>query len=177
MSRSCSRLASSGCLVLVLLAAACGSPKGERSNDMAKALDNSKNITDHATQVERMKKLKHKADEDAGKAKDDALAAITAVAAPLPADVEAACAQASAGLDAFKQQRLSGAELERWNATKEPDLRKLSEACKATGSIERGVCLGSALAKAPIEFFPDTAQPELEAACEKRYPAAAPPPA
>ncbi|MBX7080512.1 MAG: hypothetical protein K1X88_15040 [Nannocystaceae bacterium] len=176
MSRSCSPRACAG-LVLSLFVAACGSPKGDRGSDMAKALDNSKNITDHATQVDRMKKLERKAEADATKAKDDALATITTVAAPLPADIEAACAQASAGLDAFKQQRLSGPELERWNATKEPDLRKLTEACKATGSIERGVCLGSALAKAPIEFFPDAAQPELEAACEKRYAVAAPPPA
>jgi len=149
-----------------------GGNKGDRDNAMAKALDNTKSGVNQKDDIEKLKKLKAKAEADAQKAYDDELARITTVAAPLPADLEAACTSAGAGLDAFMQKRLGGDELARWNATKEPDMRKVAEECKTTGSIELGACLAKGLGEASISEFANGSQGDIKAECKKRYGAA-----
>ncbi len=162
-------------LALVLLAGCGGGGNaGDRDNAMAKALDNTKSGVNQKDDIEKLKKLKAKAEADAQKAYDDELARITTIAPPLPADLEAACASAGAGLDAFMQKRLAGDELGRWNATKEPDMRKVAEECKTTGSIELGACLAKGLGEASIAEFANGSQGDIKAECKKRYGAPAP---
>jgi hypothetical protein len=157
---------------MALLVGCGGGSKGERDNAMAKALDNRTASGSKEEDIVRMKKLKAKAEEDAQKAYDDELDKITSLSPPLPADVETACADAGAGLDAFMQKRLVGDELARWNATKEPDMRKAVEDCKTHGKIEIGVCYGKALRDASVAEFANGSQGDIKEACKKRYGAA-----
>lgn len=173
-------LASKSTLVAALfvsfVAPACDGGSPDRQNEMAKALDNSKvgGNADKAAHAAGMKKLKEKADEDSKAAHAKELETITAVAAPLPADLDAACAEAAAGLDAFMAKRLTGDDLGRWTATKEPDLRKATESCKEAGKIEVGACLGKAYANASLAEFANGSQGEIKTECYERYGAALP---
>lgn len=160
-------------IVIAVLVAACGGgSKGERDNAMAKALDNRTASGSKEEDIARMKKLKAKAEQDAQKAYDDELEKITSLSPPLPADLETACADAGAGLDAFMQKRLVGDELARWNATKEPDMRKAAEDCKVHGKIEIGACYGKAFREASVAEFANGSQGDIKEACQKRYGAA-----
>ena len=173
-----SALAKHTATVLALLLVACGSgTKGDRDNAMAKALDNTKASSSKEGDIETMKKLKAKAEEDAKRAYEKEVETITALSPPLPADLELACADAGAGLDVFMQKRLTGDELGRWNATKEPDMRKAVEECKAEGKLEVGACIGKGLRDASIAHFANGAQGEIKDACKTRYGGAAAPPA
>lgn len=137
---------------------------------MAKALDNSKvGGGDKEAQAAKLKAMKAKAEADAKAAHDKELETITTLAPPLPADLPAACAAAAAGLDAFMSKRVAGDELARWNATKEPDLRKATEECVAAGSIEVGACFGQGLGTASLAEFANGGQGEIRETCRKRY--------
>lgn len=159
-------------IVMALLVGCGGGSKGERDNAMAKALDNRTASGSKEEDIVRMKKLKAKAEEDAQKAYDAELDKITSISPPLPADLETACAEAGAGLDAFMQKRLVGDELARWNATKEPDMRKAAEDCKTHGKIEIGACYGKAFREASVAEFANGSQGDIKEACQKRYGAA-----
>lgn len=152
---------------------ACGGGGADRAGDMAKALDNSKDTVPKEAQAARLKELKAKAEEKSKQAHADELQKITSLVQPLPADLETACADAGAGLDAFMQKRLVGDELGRWNAIKEPDTRKVVEECKAGGKLEVGACIGKAFREASVGEFANGAQGEIKAECTKRFGGAA----
>ncbi|MBC8073157.1 MAG: hypothetical protein IAG13_32845 [Deltaproteobacteria bacterium] len=161
--------------VLGLLLFGCGGgAAGDRDGAMAKALDNTKAGANEKADAEGMKKLKAKADQNAAEAHAEEVERITTLTPPLPADLEAACADAAAGLDAFMQKRVQGDELGRWNATKEPDMRKVTEECTTGGSIEVGACVAKGLREASVGEFANGAQGEIKDACKKRYGGAAP---
>lgn len=149
---------------------ACGGASPERKNDMAKALDNTKaGGGDKKTQAENIKKFKAKADEDHKKLHEAELQKLTTLAPPLSTDLEAACNDAAAGLDVFMKARATGDELGRWNAIRDPDMRKLAEECKTAGKPEVGACVGSAFRNASAAEFATGAQIEIREACAKRY--------
>ena len=157
---------------------ACGRPKADNSEDIAKAFagpapPDSKKETDA-----KMKAMKERAEAGAVKAKDDELQKITTVSPPLP-ELAAGCADAAAAFDEYRQKRLADApdELGRWNATKEPDLRKTTEACMASGKPEIAACQASALRGATVGHFGIESASELTEACTKRYGGGAVPPA
>jgi hypothetical protein len=160
-----------GCVALVLtfFAASCG---GESApSDIAKALDQKATTKGDAKSAEAMKALREKAEKEAAEAREAEIQKITTVGAPLPADIATACTEASASFDSFRQARLSGDSdaLGRWNATKEPDLRKFTEACTATGKVEVAACMAKALREASTAMFADTASEELALRCKKRW--------
>jgi hypothetical protein len=161
-----------------LLLPACGNNKDSNKDDIAKAFagpapPDSKKETDA-----KMKALKERAEADAVKARNDELEKITTASSVLP-ELEAGCADAAAAYDEFKQKRLAGNadELGRWTATKEPDLRKIGEACKASGKPEIAACQANAWKNASVAHFGIDADTELAEACTKRYGGGATPPA
>jgi hypothetical protein len=157
-------------LVLGLLLLACGGgTKGDRDNAMAKALDNTKSGGNKEADAEGLKKLKAKVEKEANDAHDKEVETITTLTPPLPPDLDGACADAAAGLDAFMQKRLQGDELGRWNATKEPDMRRVTEDCKSGGKLEVGACLAKGYREASVGEFANGAQGEIKAACAERY--------
>ncbi len=137
----------------------------------AKAFDNSSAQVDPKAADKGLKNLREKADREHAEARKAELEEITNVAPPLPADVATACADAGAAMDEFKQQRLAGnaVELERWNRTKEPDVRKFVEACTAMGKIEIGACFANAHRKASLAMFGVEAIDDLAARCQERW--------
>lgn len=162
------------CLALV---AACRERDPDRAEDLAKALDNTKTTNSKDDQAARMKEMKAKAEEKAKQAHADELKKITTVT-QLPADLDTACADVGTGLDAFMGKRLEGDELARWGATKEPDMRKAVEECKAGGKLEVGACIANALREASVGEFANGSQGEIKDECAKRYggaPAGMPP--
>jgi hypothetical protein len=153
-----------------LLLCGCGQKKEGNKDDIAKAFagpppPDSKKETDA-----KMKALKERAEADATKARTEELEKITTATQPLP-ELEAGCGDAGAAFDEFKQKRLGGDtdELGRWNATKEPDVRKVVEACKASGKSEIAACQASAWRNASIAHFGLDSDKELAEACAKRY--------
>lgn len=153
------------CLVLV---AACRERDPDRAEDLAKALDNTKASASKEDQSARMKEMKAKAEEKAKQAHKDELQKITTIG-QLPADLETACADVGAGLDAFMTKRLQGDELARWGATKEPDMRKAVEECKAGGRVEIGACIANGFREASVGEFANGSQGEIKEECSKRY--------
>ena len=158
-------------LVAVLVGCGGGKDKGEKK-DISKAFDNTSQIDTKANE-KRMKELKEKADKEAAQAREDELQKITTVTPPLPADVATACADAGAAFDEFKTKRVAAAGDEamtgRWNATKEPDVRKFVENCTAIGKLEIGACLASAHRNASMAMFGENATDEFAARCTDRY--------
>lgn len=158
-------------LCLALVACGGGKDKSEKK-DIAKAFDNTSQIDTKANE-KRMKELKEKADAEAKQAREDELQKITTIAPPLPADVATACADAGAAFDEFKTKRLEAggdqAMLGRWNATKEPDVRKFVENCTALGKLEIGACLASAHRNASLAVFGEAATDDFAARCNERY--------
>lgn len=157
---------------------ACGRPPADNSDDIAKAFagptpPDSKKETDA-----KMKAMKERAEAGATKSRDDELQKITTVSSQLP-ELKAGCADAAAAFDEYRQKRLADApdELGRWNATKEPDMRKMTEACKASGKPEIAACQATALRNASIGHFGLESATELTEACTKRYGGGAAPPA
>jgi hypothetical protein len=153
------------CLVVV---SACRERDPDRAEKIAKAFDNTPTPATNTDQSARMKELKAKAEEKANQAHADELKRITTVAT-LPADLDTACADVGAGLDAFMTKRLAGDELSRWAATKEPDMRKATEECKQEGKLEVGACFANGLREASIAEFANGSQGEIKAECAKRY--------
>ena len=149
---------------------ACG--KGDSSRDeIAKAFAGPPPKDDKKEVEAKMKALKEKADADAEKARTDELERITTVSAAQLPELEAGCIDAGAALDEFRQKRLADApdELARWNATKEPDLRKVVDACKASGKPEVAACQASAFRGASIAHFGLEGSTELVEHCNQRY--------
>ena len=159
-------------LCLALVACGGGKDEGDKKPDIAKAFDNTSQIDTKANE-KRMKELKEKADDEAKQAREDELQKITTIAPPLPADVATACTDAGAAFDEFKTKRLEAgsdeAMLGRWNATKEPDVRKFVENCTAIGKIEIGACLASAHRQASLAMFGEAATDDFAARCNERY--------
>jgi len=146
--------------------------KDDKAPDFAKAFDNTSQIDTKANE-KRMKELKEKADEEAAQAREDELQKITSVTPPLPADVATACADAGAAFDEFKTKRISAAGdeamLGRWNATKEPDVRKFVEKCTALGKLEVAVCLANAHRNASLAMFGEAATDDFAVRCNERW--------
>ena len=163
------------CWLLCLALVGCdgGKDKGdEKAPDFAKAFDNTSQIDTKANE-KRMKELKEKADREAAQAREDELQKITNVTPPLPADVAAACTDAGAAFDEFKTKRVQAAGdeamLGRWNATKEPDVRKFVEKCTEFGKIEIGACLANAHRGASLAMFGEAATDDFAARCNERW--------
>jgi hypothetical protein len=163
------------CLFLGLALVACDGGKGkgqEKAPDFAKAFDNTAQIDTKANE-QRMKALAEKANREAAQARADELERLTSVTPPLPADVATACADAGAAFDEFKTQRLTAAGdetmLGRWNATKEPDVRKFVDKCTAFGKLEIGVCLANAHRGASLAMFGEAATDDFAARCLERW--------
>lgn len=154
---------------LVLAGCDTSAPQGERDKALAKALDASPTGKDPKAAEERMKKLKQKAEDDARKAHDDALQKLTDLPATLPADLATGCTEVGRALEDFKEKRLTGPDLDRWMATKQPDMRRAVEACAATGSIALAACEANALHNAPVSEFTDGMLTELLQVCLERH--------
>lgn len=168
--RPTDRLLASLTLLCLALPACDGAEKDDKAPDFAKAFDNTAQIDTKAAD-ERMKALREKADREAAEAREAELQAITTVKPPLPADVATGCTAAGAALDAFKQERLASdaVELERWNRTKEPDIRKFVDNCTAIGSLEIAACLTSAHENATLAMFGPDATDDFAERCNRRY--------
>lgn len=152
--------------------AACGKSDSGKKDDIAKAFSGPAAKKD-GDPAKGMADLKAKAEAAAAKARNDELEKVTADP-PDVADLEKACADAGTAFDEFKQQRIVAEELGRWNATKEPDIRKVVEACKTVGNPRIASCQAKALRGATVgNFGPDSA-PELIEHCAKRWGGAAP---
>jgi hypothetical protein len=154
----------------VFVVLACGRPKADNTEDIAKAFAGPTPPDSKKETEAKMKALKERAEADATKAREDELQKITTAPSQLP-ELEAGCADAATAFDEYRQKRLADApdELGRWNATKEPDMRKLSEACKASGKPEIAACQANALRNASIAHFGLESANELTEACTKRY--------
>jgi hypothetical protein len=162
-------------LLCVALLGCGGEGKGEKKDeapDFAKAFDNTAQIDTKAND-KRMKELEEKAAKQAADARKAELEQITSLTPPLPADVATACAEAGAAFDEFKTKRLTAAGdeamLGRWNATKEPDVRKFVEACTAMGKLEIGACLTNAHRSASLAMFGEGATDDFAARCQERW--------
>lgn len=177
--RRCRSFASRVALVALvaggLVLGACGKGDGNR-DEIAKAFAGPPPKDDKKEVEAKMKALKEKAAADADKARTDELERITAVAAGQLPELEAGCTEVGAALDEFRQKRLADApdDLARWNATKEPDIRKVVDACKASGKPEIAACQASALRGASVAHFGIEGVAELTERCTMRYGGAAP---
>lgn len=163
------------CWLLCLALVACdgGKDKGDKkAPDFAKAFDNTAQIDTKANE-KRMKELAEQAEKERAAAREAELDKITSVTPPLPADVATACADAGAAFDEFKTKRVAAAGdeamLGRWNATKEPDVRKFVEKCTAFGKLEIGACLANAHRNAQLSMFGEDATDDFAARCTERW--------
>jgi hypothetical protein len=176
MNRTNHRVLVSPCWLLCVALAACDGSKDkgkdEKAPDFAKAFDNTSQ-TDTKANSKRMKELQEKADREAAQAREDELQKITSVTPPLPADVATACTDAGAAFDEFKTKRMEAAGdeamLGRWNATKEPDVRKFVENCTTIGKLEIAVCLTNAHRNATLAMFGENATDDFAARCQERW--------
>jgi hypothetical protein len=152
----------------------CGK-RDDATDDIAKAFAGPPAPDSNKETDAKMKALKERAEAGATKARTDELERITTAPSVLP-ELEVGCADAAAAHDEFKQKRLDGDPdaLARWNATKEPDLRKVSEACKASGQPAVAACQANAWRNASIQHFAAEGEAELAEACTKRYGGAPP---
>jgi hypothetical protein len=168
------RAAAPVCL-LALAIVGCGGGKSDKKDEapgFAKAFDNTAQIDTKAAD-KGMRELKEKADKEAAELREAELEKITSVNPPLPADAATACTEAGAAFDDFKTKRLAVGEDQalygRWNATKEPDVRKFVENCTALGKIEIGVCLANAHKNAPMSMFGVEATDDFADRCNQRW--------
>ena len=152
--------------------AACGKSDSGKKDDIAKAFSGPASKQD-GDPAKRMADLKAKAEADATKARNDELEKVTADPPDAP-DLEKACADAGAAFDEFKQQRIVAEELGRWNATKEPDIRKVVDACKSAGNPRIATCQAKALRTATVANFGPDSGPEIIEHCTKRWGGEAP---
>lgn len=153
-----------------------GCDSGKKGDDkkepsFSKAFDNSSAQVDPKAADKGLKDLREKADREHAEARKAELEQITNVTPPLPADVATACTAAGEAMDEFKQKRLAGdaVELERWNRTKEPDVRKFVEACTAMGKVEIGACLTDSHRNASLAMFGADATDDFAARCQERW--------
>jgi hypothetical protein len=146
-------------------------------NNYAEALSHVVETRDQAAAKvhaeERMKALRDKAEAEAVAAHEKAWQELIVVPAELPADLDTACNELSSAFDAFQLARLSGTDLERYEAVKQRDLEKLVERCQETGNLELAACQGHALANAPTSFDADDAT-NILTECEEKVSGEAP---
>jgi hypothetical protein len=152
--------------------AACGKGDGKK-DEIAKAFSGPPVPTKEGSE-KGMAELKAKAEAQALQARTDELDKITELPAQVP-DLEAACADAGAAFDEFKTKRIEAAELERWNATKEPDIRKIVEACKTNGDAKIAACQATAYRGASMANFGPDSDYLLIEHCNKRWGGGTPP--
>lgn len=155
--------------VALVVTLGCGGG-GDAPSDIAKAFDQKAPKADDKA-ADARKAMREKAEREAAEAREAEIQKITAVGAPLPPDIETACATAGESFDAFRQKRLAGdsTALDRWNAVKEPDVRKFVDACKETGKVEVAACMAGALRDASPATFADAASEELVERCKTRW--------
>lgn len=139
------------------------------SSSYAKAFDNRPDTEAQERNGDRMQKLRENADQDAALEREAQIETLTAVITPLPADVKTACAEAGRAFDHYARARLDGEELDRWDATKAPDIARFVEGCKATQQVAVGACMSHALSEAPTTMFGPEASTELAERCRKRW--------
>jgi len=113
--------------------------------------------------------LKARAEAKAAQAKADELQSITTVSGEMP-ELENGCTEVGFALDEFTRKRLGDPDdRERWNATKEPDIRRVVETCMAAGKPEVAACQANALRSASLAHFSREAAGEILEHCTKRY--------
>ena len=117
--------------------------------------------------AEKMNSLKKQAEEEAAKAKEEAFTKLIEVPAKGPADLDAACASVVEAFDKYQEARLDEAEMQRYEATKQPDLDKLSKACHGHGNTRAAACQANALKNADGQFVADDA-PFILSKCEEK---------
>ena len=158
-------------VLLGIVLAACGGDKDKDAGGMAKAFDNTSDAKKAKEAAANFKNMKEKADKEAEEVREKELEKLTTPPTPLPADIETACGDAGKALDEYAQKRLADDQtaLGRWNTTKEPDMRKLTESCTATAKIEVGACIANALRNAPPGMFGAEASSELIERCNTRW--------
>ena len=155
---------------MIAIALACASACGgdDKKQQLPKQLD----LKTDATKVDDKKvaDLKARAEAKAQAAREADIDKAASLPAQLPTDLETGCADAGKALDEYMQKRLAGdeAKLGRWNAIKEPDTRKLVEACKVTGKVEVAACEANALRTAPTTFT-DEEKDVFVQACVKKF--------
>ncbi len=160
-------------LVLAMAGFGVGCDNGgeSTSNSIAAAMGHvAKGKDEAAAKVhasERMKALREQAEAEAIEAKEEAYEALIAVPDQPGGDLESTCASAVQAFDKFNASRLSGAELQRYNATKQPDLDKLGETCRGLGNTKVAACQAQAFTKAGPLFSADDA-PFILTKCEER---------
>ncbi|MEM6994895.1 MAG: hypothetical protein AAF721_30565 [Myxococcota bacterium] len=162
------------CLLVVAvsgLGVGCDNGATSTSNSIAAAMGHVAKGKDEAEAKvhasERMKVLREQAEAEAAKAKEEAYAALIVVPANVDNDLKSACAAAAEAFDTFHTTRLAGSELQRWQATKQPDLDKFGEACRGLGSTKVAACQANAFANASALFVVDDA-PIILTQCEER---------
>lgn len=152
---------------LCVLAACDKSDDGGKKDEIAKAFSGPPIVTEEKA-TKGMADLRAKAEADALAARNAELEKVTG-SPPEVADLAAACTDAGAAFDEFKQKRVMAEELDRWNATKEPDIRKVVEACNAGENPKVASCQATALRTASVaNFGPDSAA-ELTQYCTEKW--------
>ena len=152
---------------LCVLAACDKSNDGGKKDEIAKAFSGPPVVTEEKAS-KGMAELKAKAEAEALEARNDELEKVTGTP-PEVADLETACTDAGAAFDEFKQKRVMAEELERWNATKEPDIRKVVEACKASENPKIASCQATALRSASVANFGPNSAAELTQYCTEKW--------
>lgn len=164
-----------GALVIGLLVVV-GCDSGSTENNIAKAVGHVAESKDSASAkvnaAQRMKELRKNAELEADQAREAAFAAIIEVPANPPADQAATCGQVKSAYDQFLSTRLRGDELQKWNATKEPDLLKVEEACNAADP-KIAACQAGAFGKVSTDFVSGDA-PFILSKCEEAVAGKAP---
>ena len=157
-----------GALVIGLLFAV-GCDNSGTEDSIAKAVGHVAESKDAASAkvnaAQRMKELREKAEVEAEQAREAAFATIIEVPASPPSDQPGTCGQVKTAYDQFLTSRLTGDELEKWNATKEPDLVKVEEACNSADPKIAG-CQANAFAKVTTDFVSGDA-PFILSKCEE----------
>jgi hypothetical protein len=139
------------------------------SSSYAKAFDNGPDTTARERNADGMKALRERAEQDAMREREAQIETLTAVITPLPADVKTACEQAGGAFDHYARARLDAEALERWDATKEPDIQRFVEQCEATQQVAVGACMTHALTDAAPTMFGPEDSTLLAKRCRKRW--------
>jgi hypothetical protein len=155
--------------VVTLSLVACGTELSEDAGaDMAKAFDVKDPHEEAKQTAARMAELKAEAAAEAkaaARAEQDAL-----FVAPddAPTDMREGCERMTASYDSFMQSRLTGDELERWNAVKVVDLDKVAKSCREGASHRVPACQANAFTHAPPTWDATTVVDILEG-CRRKF--------
>jgi hypothetical protein len=149
--------------------AGCG--EADAVPDYARAFDNRPDRAKLHENAERAEQLREAAADDAEAAREDTLATLTTVRAPLRSDLHLTCVEAGQALDGYALARLSddAEALGRWNATKEPDIQRFVDDCVDTGEIAVAACLKQALRDAPVRTFGPADSTDIVDRCHERW--------